>query len=293
MITALWLLGLAWAGLMVFAGLLHILKHLGPAGQRWAQRVAYAPWLDVVVFVFTVLPQLIAIGLGIALHAGILGTLLWLASAVVGQCLALVTWMRLHEWKHREAMRGPRITSTLNRTVGAWRNVTAVWWTAWAVPLFALVRAAELLIYPPLTWLVRLPRYNHRDWVNVSRHKFDGLVGSDRIWCLYCDWMTGVWSLGSEMLRNVESFWCPIRFASPEKCVNCRTDFPDVAGGWVSSDAGMAEVTQTLEQHYPGPPDDKGRPVNAWFSHPVRLTVKGKEPTSPTPPDDAAQTLPR
>ena len=47
--------------------------------------------------------------------------------------------------------------------------------------------------------------------------KVEGLVGHDRIWCLYCDWMTGVWSLGTEMLRNVESFWCPLRFSSDAK----------------------------------------------------------------------------
>ena len=37
------------------------------------------------------------------------------------------------------------------------------------------------------------------------------VIGHALIWCLYCDWMTGVWSLGTEMLRNVESFWYPIR----------------------------------------------------------------------------------
>jgi hypothetical protein len=130
-------------------------------------------------------------------------------------------------------------------------------------------------VYPPLTWLVRLPRYRSSEWVNVSRQKFDGLVGHDLIWCLYCDWMTGVWSLGTEMLRNVESFWCPIRFASPEKCANCRVDFPDIEGGWVAADGEMADVVGVLTDRYPGPKGD-----NAWFGHPTRLTVEGRETAS-------------
>src|SRR5262249_30687754 len=123
-----------------------------------------------------------------------------------------------------------------------------------------------------LTWTVRLPKYRQGDWVNVSRQKFRGLVGHDLIWCLYCDWMTGVWSLGSEMLRNVESFWCPIRFASGKKCANCAVDFPDVFNGWVPADGTMADVASVLEAKYPaqGP--------QPWFGHPARLTVEGKEP---------------
>lgn len=83
--------------------------------------------------------------------------------------------------------------------------------------------------------------------------------------------MTGVWSLGSEMLRNVESFWCPIRFDSSKKCENCKVDFPDVAGDWVPSDADMDAVTAILRQKYPNEP-------NAWFGHPARLTIEGRSP---------------
>ncbi|MEZ6162889.1 MAG: hypothetical protein R3B67_00435 [Phycisphaerales bacterium] len=107
----------------------------------------------------------------------------------------------------------------------------------------------------------------------MSRHKFDGLVGHDLIWCLYCDWMTGVWSLGSEMLRNVESFWCPIRFLDDKKCANCSVDFPDVMNAWVPSDGSMGDVTELLERKYAGL--GSGTP---WFGHPEQggLTVEGK-----------------
>ena len=143
-----------------------------------------------------------------------------------------------------------------------------------ALPCFILIRVAELCIYPILTLLVGLPRYRHADWVNVSRHKFTGLVGHDLIWCLYCDWMTGVYSLGAEMLRNVESFWCPIRFASGKKCDTCKLDFPDIHGGWVAPEGTMGDVVATLEKMYGAPatadlPRDQRHPSRPPLSTPV------------------------
>ena len=166
-------------------------------------------------------------------------------------------------------MRGPRIDKVLSRLFGRWHSHTAVWLTAIVTPVFWLVRIAEIFIYPLLTRLVELPPYPGREWVNVSRHKFSGLVGHDLIWCLYCDWMTGIWSLGSEMLRNIESFWCPIRFANDRKCANCVIDFPDLANGWVEAGGTMQEVADTLERMYA----DGQR---GWLGHQVRMTVNGK-----------------
>jgi hypothetical protein len=182
----------------------------------------------------------------------------------------------VHEAFHPAARRGPRIVKVINAKVGRVRNHTATWITAICTPVFWFVRLAEVFLYPPLTVLVGLPKYDDAEWVNVSRQKFEGLVGHDLIWCLYCDWMTGVWSLGSEMLRNVESFWCPIRFASGKKCANCATDFPDVEHGWVPAHGNMVDVTATLERMYPARP-------HAWFGHPVRITVKGKTVQEPEP----------
>src|SRR5437667_9946068 len=104
----------------------------------------------------------------------------------------MLVWMFAHELANRKHVNGPRIVSFLNnRTVGRLNNHIALWVTAVALPCFILIRVAELCIYPILTPLVGLPRHRHADWVNVSRHKFTGLVGHDLIWCLYCDWMTG------------------------------------------------------------------------------------------------------
>jgi predicted amidophosphoribosyltransferase len=76
--------------------------------------------------------------------------------------------------------------------------------------------------------------------------------------------MTGVWSLGTEMLRNVESFWCPIRFYDDKKCENCKQDFPDVDNGWVCENQGIEQVTALLESKY------KDTQESSWFGHPNR-----------------------
>src|SRR5436309_10649183 len=86
-------------------------------------------------------------------------------------------------------------------------------------------------------------------------------------------------SLGAEMLRNVESFWCPIRFASGKKCDNCKLDFPDIEAGWVGPEGTMGDVVATLERMYAAPatanlPTDQRHP---WFGHTVRTTAGGAE----------------
>jgi len=252
--------GVTLAAMLAGAAILHLIPMLGAAGRRLGAALCRAPGLDVSITYFTVAPLIVG-----PIVAGWRG----LAGALVGQVAAVFIWQWTHEALHPDARRGPRIVKVMNAKVGRVRNHTATWITALCTPVFWLVRVAELVVYTPLPWLVGLPKYNHAEWVNVSRQKFEGLVGHDLIWCLYCDWMTGIWSLGSEMLRNVESFWCPIRFRSDKKCANCATDFPDVENGWVPAEGNMVDVTATLERMYPGN-------QRAWFGHPVRITVKGQ-----------------
>jgi hypothetical protein len=264
---------------------LHALNALGSLGKRLQSILWHAPGLDLLVAFFTNLPWVAAVVVwwyypSLPFESKPLNFGAYLLASILAQMLALTLWSWGHEIWHGNARRGPRIVKNLNSKVGAFRNHAAVWWTAWAVPLFTLIRIGEYFIYPPLTWLIRLPKYDDAQWVNVSRQKFNGLVGWDLIWCLYCDWMTGIWSLGSEMLRNVESFWCPIRFSSTNKCDNCSIDFPDVNTHWAKADGTMADVTAILDKQYPGPNGD-----NQWYSHPARLTINGKphEALSSTP----------
>tara|TARA_R100000687_G_scaffold68946_1_gene58269 strand:+ start:456 stop:1334 length:879 start_codon:yes stop_codon:yes gene_type:complete len=251
------------------AGMLHGVAMMGVFGRSAMEFFRKAPGLDLVVAWFTVGPAVA--GLIVFGWSGLLG-------GIAGQMIGLTVWGWGHELAHRNSVKGPRIVKVLNRLVGRWRNHGALWVSALAVPVFWGVRIGELVIYPLLIWLLRFPKHKQGEWVNVSRHKFDGLVGHDLVWCLYCDWMTGVWSLGSEMLRNVESFWCPIRFSDVSKCANCSVDFPDI-WKWTAADGKMEDVTRLLEEKYGIGKEAGVRPDrNTWFGHQdrVQLTVKSE-----------------
>lgn len=242
---------------------LHLIPRLGKPGKQLSDALCYAPGIDLVLAYFMLMPLIVGLifagwgGVGIALAAEF--TSLWI-------------WIVFHELLHYNRWKEAKIARTMSRLVGGWRNHLAIWITILAVPCFWTVRFAQLLAYPPLTWLIKFPKYQTKDWINVSRQKFEGLVGYDLIWCLYCDWMTGVWSLGTEMLRNVESFWCPIRFYDGKKCANCQLDFPDIENGWVAADGTMDDVVQVLKQKYEQQYSDRN---NSWFGHPDRESDPG------------------
>jgi hypothetical protein len=247
--------------------LCHLFPRLGKPGQSVAAWLCRAPGLDLLVTIFTVLP--LFAGFGIWSWWGLLGG--W-----IGQYAVLFGWVTLHGMAHPERTHGPRMWRVHNRLIGPLRNISSLVVTSFAAPTFWFIRITELLFYPFLVYVTKFPAYKQSEWVNVTRQKYDGLVGHDRIWCLYCDWMTGVWSLGGEMLRNVESFWCPIRFGDATKCENCKHDFPDVVGGWAPENGTVKDGVAALVREYEAEP----RPlVNAWFGHPVRMTVKGKDVT--------------
>lgn len=247
--------GITTAALLLGAGVLQFIALLGRPGRAVIDVLCRAPWIDAIMTYFVAVPMILG-----AVYEGWVG----LAGAVAGQFAGLLIWIALHELAHPAARKGPRIYQALDRITGAWRNHTAMWVTIFGVPIIWLVRVDQLLFYPILVRLLGFPKYQQCDWVNLSRHKFEGLVGYDLVWCLYCDWMTGVWSLGTEMLRNVESFWCPIRFASGKKCENCKIDFPDVVQGWVPAEGDMAQVAQKIEAMH-------GQDKRSWFGHPERV----------------------
>jgi hypothetical protein len=246
---------------VVLAAILSVIPRLGAGGWKLSERICRAPLLDLVVACFTWLPWVIAAA--VAGWGGFFG-------ALAGQAVAMFAWTSGHELVYREAARGPRIVKFLNRTVGRWQNHAALWVTLVALPAFWMIRILQIMLFWTLPLLLKMPRYRQGDWVNVSRQKVDGLVGHDLLWCLYCDWMTGVYALGAEVLRNVESFWCPIRFYDGKKCANCAIDFPDVNQGWVAADKSMADVVAKMQMMY-------GDGRREWFGHPARLTVKGRE----------------
>jgi hypothetical protein len=127
--------GVAVTGsLLVLAGFLHLLPRLGGVGRAISEWCIRAPGLDLLVTVFTMLPWVAG-----GVRFGWLGV----AVGVLGQMVTLWVWSFFHERAHADAARGPRIVKVLNARVGRFRNHTAVWITALAVPMFWLVRLAK------------------------------------------------------------------------------------------------------------------------------------------------------
>ncbi len=217
-----------------------------------SERIAFAPVLDIFISLFTWLPWVAGYALG--KWPGVLG-------AVVAQMLALHAFCLVH--RALRGKKGRTLTDAQGKVLGPIRNQLCLLVQTPAVFAFVGVRLIEIVFYPIIAWLGKLPTYRQSEWVNLSRHKYDGLIGYDLLWCWYCDWMTGIWALGSEMLRNIESFWCPIQFLDPEKNRNAATDFPDIAR-WAPPDGTMEDAVRAFEEHY------DGKRKNSWWGHPDR-----------------------
>ncbi|MEI6082298.1 MAG: hypothetical protein WCR44_07715 [Verrucomicrobiota bacterium] len=237
------------SALIIFGGLI-IAALLTRLAYALTERIAQAPWLDLFVSLFTWIPWVAGAKLD-----GWIGV----AEAVIVQLLFLNVFCLTH--RLLRGRKGRTLTDAQGRVLGPFRNQLCLMVQTPAILVFAQIRMAEILLYPAIAWLGKLPTYRSSEWVNLSRHKYDGLIGYDLLW--YCDWMTGIWALGSEMLRNIESFWCPIRFRDPVKNRNISTDFPDVAR-WVSADGTMEDVVRAFESHY------DGKRKNSWWGHPDR-----------------------
>lgn len=238
-------LGIIFAGL-VAAGILTRLA-FAISGE-----IARAPWLDFFISFFTWIPWCVG---------GYVNGWWGLLAAVIAQVLALHFFCLVH--RAIRGKKGRTLTDAQGKILGPIRNQLCLLVQTPAIFVFVGIRIAEILLYPLIAWLGKLPTYRHGDWVNLSRHKYDGLIGYDLLWCWYCDWMTGLWALGSDMLRNIESFWCPIQFLEEAKNRNAAIDFPDVAA-WAPPNGTMEDAVRAFEEHY------DGERKNSWWGHPDR-----------------------
>ena len=228
------------------------------ASSKKSDSLLRAPLLDLMVGLFTWIPWIVTFYL-----QGFPG----LFGCFIGQLSILSSFCNIHKMLHK--YKGPTIKERLNEIVGPVRNHLGLLISLLGLPILLSIRIGQIFIYPLLVWTLNFPKYKSGDWINISRQKFNGLVGHDLVWCLYCDWMTGIYSFGAEMLRNVESFWCPIRFYDGKKCENCKIDFPDLKD-WVALDGSMSDVTSLLSKKYP--PGSKA--PRSWFGHSDREKSK-------------------
>lgn len=195
-------------------------------------------------------------------------SLLWGLNGFIGAIVSEIAMIYVFNFIHGQIIhkqKGTTLKDAMNKVVGPFRNHLGLFISLGAFPVFLILRLGEILLYAPLRWTLGFPKYKEDEWINISRQKIDGLVGHDMTWCLYCDWMTGIYSYGAEMLRNVESFWCPLKFQDGKKCENCKIDFPDIEN-WASADGGIQELHDLVLEKYS--PDMKE--ANPWFGHESR-----------------------
>lgn len=214
------------------------------AGRRLSW-VARPPAIDLIIISFTVVPWVGAWEAGRRMQGHWSGGLAGLVAAVAAQFAALELFELIHS--QQAARRGTpsfEINRTLGRRHGAWRNRMALWVTVPSVPFFLLARMGQFTGYGPLILLLGFTKFRHSDYITVSRQKIRNLVGADLVWCLYCDWMVGLWSLSTEMLNEVESYWCPLTFADQDKCEKCARFFR--MDEWAPVNAGPQEMSQLI-----------------------------------------------
>lgn len=215
---------------------------------RWKERWFVGFGVDAVIAIFTLGPIALALALPRTREGGWVA---WLASPVVASCVFLALWCVGDELIRGERG-GFRIWRYWLRRDGLLRYLLG-WSILLAVPVFWMIRVAEVVVYPALNAAWGLPRLRTRDFIALSRHKTRGLVGADYLFCLYCEWMTGLWSMGTEMLRHLESMWCPLRFGRAEQCDRCSATFPDIPE-WTDPEEGMPAIQRFYELHYEGRP---------------------------------------
>lgn len=212
---------------------------------------------------------------GLDFAVGLLSWIPWIVAwsyagpkAMLAAIVSQITMIYVFNFVHGQLIhkqKGNTAKDALNKVVGPLRNHLGLFVSLGAFPVFLVLRLGEIVLYAPLRWILGFPKYKEEEWINISRQKITGLVGHDMTWCLYCDWMTGIYSYGAEMLRNVESFWCPLKFQDGKKCENCKIDFPDIEE-WAAADGDIQGLHDLVLEKYS---TDMQEP-NPWFGHESR-----------------------
>jgi len=212
-------------------------------GRRFSW-VAKPPAIDLIVILFTVAPWIAAWIAGVRIHGHWSGGIAGLAAVTASQILALELFDFLHlRLSARRGIRSLEINRTIERRFGKWHNRICLWLTVPSIPFFLMNRFAFLGYYI-FVILLGFTHFRHSDYITVSRQKIKNLVGADLVWCLYCDWMTGGWTLSTEMLNEVESYWCPLQFADRGKCEKCAKYFR--MEHWAPPDCSAEEVSHIV-----------------------------------------------
>ncbi|MDX9970464.1 MAG: hypothetical protein RBS56_00975 [Candidatus Gracilibacteria bacterium] len=82
----------------------------------------------------------------------------------------------------------------------------------------ALILDFFLLVYQTFAFpLYRLPKVKRRDYIVYDRRFLDYLNIIQKVHCLYCSYVNGLFAYAVEIAARTERYWCPIKAASHPK----------------------------------------------------------------------------
>ncbi len=207
---------------------------------RKMEFLARPPAVDFIVIGYTAGPWIAGGFAGAGIHQYWLGALGGLTAVTFAQMIALELFDFIHcRIAARRGIQSLRINHTIERRFGKFKNRFCLWLTVPSIPLFLYNRFGFLGFFI-FEKMLGFSHFKTSDYITVSRQKIQNLVGADLVWCLYCDWMTGGWTLTSEILNEVESFWCPLQFDDRTKCEKCANYFS--TGHWTPPQTTAAEI---------------------------------------------------
>ena len=86
--------------------------------------------------------------------------------------------------------------------------------------------------------LYRIPKVKRSDYIIFERQYLDYLNWIEKIHCLYCSYMNGLFAYSVEIAARTERYWCPIKAASK----------PRFSHGWYKEFADYGSTTEWKEK---------------------------------------------
>ena len=111
--------------------------------------------------------------------------------------------------------------------------------------------------------LYRIPRVKRGDYIVFERKYLDYLNFVEKIHCLYCSYVNGLFAYCVEIAARTERFWCPIKAASK----------PRFTHSWYKQFADYGNPDEWKERSS----SHEGAFLDS-YGDPVVLSEKGKNP---------------
>lgn len=96
--------------------------------------------------------------------------------------------------------------------------------------------------------LYRIPKVHRRDYMSYERKYLDYLNIIQKVHCLYCSYVNGVYAYAVEIAARTERYWCPIKAAhKPKFSHEWYKDFADYGSPEEWKEKTLQQVSNTPE----------------------------------------------